>query len=128
MPHRPARRRGRLAGETEPAIHPRPRGRGARRGRGRRGRARQGRRQGRHPLVVLGVWPLRTLPGWLGDAVRDAAQHRLLGQRRLRRVRTGRCQLCRPASEGSGLRRDRAGTMRRRDRLHGAEGHRHQAR
>ena len=42
---------------------------------------------------------LRALPWRLGDAVRAAEKHGLLGQWRFRRIRPGQCRLRRPPAE-----------------------------
>ena len=128
LPHRPARRRGRLAGQADPAVHPRPRGRRLRLGR-RRGRPPcQGGRPGRRAVALHRLRPLPALPRRLGDALREPAEHRLFGERRLRGIRGGRPELYRSPAAQPRFRRDRPGALRRRHRLQGPEGHRHQAR
>ena len=98
LSHGPARRRRRLAGQAQAALHPGPRGRRSRRGRGRRRLAREGRRPRRRPLALHRVRPLQALPRRLGDAVREAAEHRLFGERRLRGIRAGRSRLRRASA------------------------------
>ena len=67
LPHRPACRRGRLAGEAAVAVHSRSRRRRLRRRGGQRSDPSEGRRPGRHPLAVHRLRLLRALPDRLGD-------------------------------------------------------------
>ena len=60
--------------------------------------------------------------------MREAAEHRLFGEWRLRRIRRGRSGLCRASARQRRFRRDRADPVRRRDGLQGPQGHGHQAR
>ena len=126
LPHRPARRRGRLAGQADPAVHSRPRRRRLR----------------RLPSARASpTWPSATgsaMP-WLYSACGDC-QHCLGGWETLceasrtpatrsngclRRVHAGRQPVCRPACRRRlGLRRGRPGALRRRHRLQGPEGDR----
>jgi len=59
--------------------------------------------------------------------VREPAEHRLFGQRQLRRIRPRRPQLCRPPAGQCRLYRHRADPVRGRYRLQGTEGDRGQA-
>lgn len=99
LPHRPARCRGRLAGEAAVAVHSRSRRRRLRRRGGQRSDPGEGRRPGRHPLAVHRLRLLRALPDRLGDPLREPAEHRLLGERRLCRIRIGRPELRRNSAE-----------------------------
>ena len=85
VPHRPACGRWRLAGQAQAAVHSRPRRCRLRRSGGRRREVGQGRRSRRCALAAHRLWPLRALHDRLGNAMRRAADDRLLRQRRLRR-------------------------------------------
>ena len=122
VPHRPACRQRRLAGEAFAALHPGPRGHRLRGARGPRRQAGQGGRPRRRALAAHCLRPLRALHHRLGDAVRRAADDRLQRQRRLRRVRARRPRLHRPPARHARLRGRRAGAVCRGHGLQGPEG------
>ena len=122
LPHRHPRRQRRLARATGTAVHPRPRGRRHRRACRRRRHPRPRGRPRRRAVARLGMRRLRGMRVGVGDALPERQVHRLHRQRRLCRLRRGRCGLRRSGAGRHRPARCRTAHLRRCHHLQGGQG------